>query len=376
MITLNALTAADEVIVPMPCEFFALDGLAELMETIRRIQAGPNPRLKLGGILLTMAEERTNLGAAVAKEVRQAFPGQGLPDLHSPQHPPGRGSKPRQARGLLRPAVQGRPVLPQPGQGVARRWKPPRRTERPSMNTQTARPGPWPHVAHEPDRPGRRHPARSCPSAPWCPTGTSPAPTSTKALLEDLAASLKTHGMVQPIVARKVGDSFEIIAGERRWRAARKAGLATVPVVLKEIPDDRLLEFALVENIQRQELNAIEEAKAYLQLGEHLRLTQEQVADRVGKSRPQVANTLRLLRLPIPVQELVAFGQDLHGPRQGAAGRGGCPRPGPAGPGSGGQAAQRPGPGSPVSSTWAKHAKGKTRRQHPQASSSRPRPRS
>ena len=75
MITLNALTAADEVIVPMPCEFFALDGLAELMETIRRIQAGPNPRLELGGILLTMAEERTNLGAAVASEVRQAFPG-------------------------------------------------------------------------------------------------------------------------------------------------------------------------------------------------------------------------------------------------------------------------------------------------------------
>ncbi len=75
MITLNALTAADEVIVPMPCEFFALDGLAELMETIRRIQGGPNPGLKLGGILLTMAEERTNLGAAVATEVRQAFPG-------------------------------------------------------------------------------------------------------------------------------------------------------------------------------------------------------------------------------------------------------------------------------------------------------------
>lgn len=127
--------------------------------------------------------------------------------------------------------------------------------------------------------------------------------------LEDLAASLKNHGMVQPIVARKVGDKFEIIAGERRWRAARKAGLATVPVVLKEVPEDRLLEFALVENIQRQELNAIEEAKAYWQLGEHLRLTQEQVADRVGKSRPQVANTLRLLRLPFPIQELVATGK-------------------------------------------------------------------
>ena len=127
-------------------------------------------------------------------------------------------------------------------------------------------------------------------------------------LLEDLAASLKIHGMVQPIVARKVGDRYEIIAGERRWRAARRAGLAMVPVVVKDVPDDRMLEFALVENIQRQELNPIEEAKAYFQLGEHLRLTQEQVADRVGKSRPQVANTLRLLRLPTRLQELIALG--------------------------------------------------------------------
>jgi len=126
-------------------------------------------------------------------------------------------------------------------------------------------------------------------------------------LLDDLAASLKTHGMVQPIVARKVGDRYEIIAGERRWRAAKRAGLTTVPVVIKDVPDDRLLEFALVENIQRQELNPIEEAKAYFQLGEHLRLTQEQVADRVGKSRPQVANTLRLLRLPTRIQDMVSF---------------------------------------------------------------------
>ena len=127
--------------------------------------------------------------------------------------------------------------------------------------------------------------------------------------LEELASSLKIHGMVQPIVVRRVGDKHEIIAGERRWRAARKAGLAMVPVIIKEVPDDQLLEIALIENIQRQELNPIEEAKAYWRLGEHLRLTQEQVADRVGKSRPQVANTLRLLRLPGPLQEQIALGK-------------------------------------------------------------------
>ena len=127
--------------------------------------------------------------------------------------------------------------------------------------------------------------------------------------LEELASSLKLHGMVQPIVVRKVGDKHEIIAGERRWRAARKAGLAMVPVIIKEVPDDQLLEIALIENIQRQELNPIEEARAFWQLGEHLRLTQEQVADRVSKSRPQVANTLRLLRLPSHLQEHVAAGR-------------------------------------------------------------------
>jgi ParB family chromosome partitioning protein len=127
--------------------------------------------------------------------------------------------------------------------------------------------------------------------------------------LEELASSLKLHGMVQPIVVRKVGDKYEIIAGERRWRAARKAGIAMVPVIIKEVPDDQLLEIALIENIQRQELNPIEEARAFWQLGEHLRLTQEQVADRVSKSRSQVANTLRLLRLPSHLQEHIAAGR-------------------------------------------------------------------
>jgi ParB family chromosome partitioning protein len=150
---------------------------------------------------------------------------------------------------------------------------------------------------------------RELPLGSMVPNRAQPRTHFDETSLAELAESLKQHGMVQPIVVRKVGDQFEIIAGERRWRAARKAGLAMVPVVIKEVPDDRLLEFALVENIQRQELNPIEEATAYWQLGEHLRLTQEQVADRVGKSRPQVANTLRLLRLPAELKAEVAHGR-------------------------------------------------------------------
>ena len=150
---------------------------------------------------------------------------------------------------------------------------------------------------------------RELPLGSLVPNRAQPRTHFDEAALAELAESLKQHGMVQPIVVRKVGEQFEIIAGERRWRAARKAGIAMVPVVVKEVPDDRLLEFALVENIQRQELNPIEEATAYWQLGEHLRLTQEQVADRVGKSRPQVANTLRLLRLPAEIKADVAHGR-------------------------------------------------------------------
>lgn len=150
---------------------------------------------------------------------------------------------------------------------------------------------------------------RELPLGSLVPNRAQPRTHFDETALAELAESLKLHGMVQPIVVRKVGEQFEIIAGERRWRAARKAGIAMVPVVVKEVPDDRLLEFALVENIQRQELNPIEEATAYWQLGEHLRLTQEQVADRVGKSRPQVANTLRLLRLPAEIKADVAHGR-------------------------------------------------------------------
>jgi ParB family chromosome partitioning protein len=128
------------------------------------------------------------------------------------------------------------------------------------------------------------------------------------ARLAELAASIRESGMVQPILVRRQGERFQIIAGERRWRAAQQAGLATVPVVVREVADDRLLELALVENIQRQELSPLEEAQAFHRLQEELRLTQEEVARKVGRDRSTVANTLRLLRLPKEVRELLNTG--------------------------------------------------------------------
>ncbi|HET7746827.1 MAG TPA: ParB/RepB/Spo0J family partition protein [Vicinamibacteria bacterium] len=139
------------------------------------------------------------------------------------------------------------------------------------------------------------------------PNPQQPRAAMSAARLDELAASIRESGMVQPIVVRRKGERYQIIAGERRWRAAQRAGLATVPVVVRDVPDDKLLELALVENIQRQELTPIEEAHAYQKLHE-LGLTQEDVARRVGKDRSTVANLLRLLRLPREVREMVGEG--------------------------------------------------------------------
>src|SRR5919197_3963693 len=124
--------------------------------------------------------------------------------------------------------------------------------------------------------------------------------------LEELAQSIRSNGIIQPLLIRRIdGGRYQIVAGERRWRAAQRAGLSKVPCIIKEIPEEKMLELALVENIQRQELNAIEEAHAYKRLIEALGLTQEMVAQRVGRDRTFITNYLRLLRLPEEIQQLV-----------------------------------------------------------------------
>ena len=114
--------------------------------------------------------------------------------------------------------------------------------------------------------------------------------------------------MVQPIVLRSVGGRYQIVAGERRWRASQRAGLRKIPAVVREVSDEKLLELALVENIQRQELNPIEEAKAYRKLIDTIGLTQEEVAERVGKERSVVTTSMRLLRLPGEIQRVIEEG--------------------------------------------------------------------
>lgn len=127
-----------------------------------------------------------------------------------------------------------------------------------------------------------------------------------EAKLAELAQSMREQGIVQPMIVRKHGSRFQLIAGERRWRAAQRAGITKVPVLVRDVADHQVLEIALVENIQREELNPIEEATAYRRLVSELGYSQEQVASRVGKDRSTVANLLRLLRLPRDVRGLIA----------------------------------------------------------------------
>jgi len=161
-------------------------------------------------------------------------------------------------------------------------------------------------TAAEQGRKPRRAPIENLKANP-----RNPRRAFTDTELNELASSIRERGIIQPIVVRAVPgapDNFEIIAGERRWRAAQRAGLHEVPVAVVEATDAQALEFAIIENVQRADLNAIEEATGYLALMEEFNHSQDEVAQIVGKSRPHVANTLRLLKLSEPVQELVRSG--------------------------------------------------------------------
>ena len=141
------------------------------------------------------------------------------------------------------------------------------------------------------------------------PNPDQPRTRFTESALEDLAQSIRANGVVQPIVVRPKAGHFEIVAGERRWRAAQRAGLRKIPAAVREVSDDKLLELALIENIQREELNPIEEAKAYRKLIYSIGLTQEGVAERVGRDRTLIATSLRLLKLSDDIQKLIEDGK-------------------------------------------------------------------
>ena len=165
-------------------------------------------------------------------------------------------------------------------------------------------------IPSEPSRPVDDSPLRDIPVGDIVPNTYQPRQAFDEEALVALTASVRELGVLQPVLVRKHGDTqFELIAGERRWRAATRAGLDRIPAIVRDVDNETSLAQAIVENVQRAELNAIEEAAAFQQLIKDFSLTQEQVATRVGRSRPAVANALRLLQLPVDVQLLIIDGR-------------------------------------------------------------------
>ncbi|MCK6547658.1 ParB/RepB/Spo0J family partition protein [Myxococcota bacterium] len=158
------------------------------------------------------------------------------------------------------------------------------------------------------DHDGPRRGVLTVPIEDVHPNRHQPRKTFDDATLDELAASIKEHGLMQPVLVRKRGNALEIIAGERRWRACQRAGLKTVEVIVKDLADSEVFEWALIENIQREDLNPIEEAEAYRRLLDSSNMTQEQLAERLSKDRSTIANALRLLRLPDDVRRQVIAG--------------------------------------------------------------------
>lgn len=151
--------------------------------------------------------------------------------------------------------------------------------------------------------------AREIPIDQVVPSPLQPRTHFIETPLEELVESIRQHGIIQPLIVRKVDGKFELIAGERRWRASKKLGLNTVPVIEREASDRDVLEMALIENLQREDLNPIEEAAGYIRLSKEFSMKQDEIAARVGKSRASVANAMRLLKLHNDIQVLVAQGQ-------------------------------------------------------------------
>jgi ParB family transcriptional regulator, chromosome partitioning protein len=163
-----------------------------------------------------------------------------------------------------------------------------------------ANPGPAAITADESQR------VREVPLNLVIPSPLQPRSQFVESPLDDLMESIRTHGIIQPLIARLVNGKFELIAGERRWRASNKLGLATVPVIERQATDREVLEMALIENLQREDLNPMEEAAGYVRLAKEFSMKQEEIATQVGKSRASVANAMRLLDLHPDVQQLVA----------------------------------------------------------------------
>ena len=333
LLTLNALAAANRLIVPVQCEYYALEGLTQLLESVELIRARINPELALTGLLLTMHDGRTRLSSDVAAEVRSHFGDK----VFSAVVPRSVRLAEAPSHGLpittLRPALARRRRVLSGGHGGGRAWL--------ASPEAAGRRGGWGAGCSRSSTPIPHGPAWSTwPLDRITANPRQPRTAFEAEALEGLARSIAADGVLQPIVVRDLGDgTYELIAGERRLRAARHAGLASVPALVRRADDRESLLLALVENVAREDLNAVDEARGYAALVDAFGLSVSEVAARVGRSRAdrrEHAAAARPARRRARARRRRAA---QRGPRPGAADGGrarDAPRAGP--PGGGGRA--------------------------------------
>jgi ParB/RepB/Spo0J family partition protein len=299
-----ALVCSNSLLVPLQTEFFALEGLTQLMKTIERIKVSLNPDLKIRGILLTMYDKRNKLSSQVEKEARDYFnekvystviprnvrlseaPSHGMPVLIYDKSCPGSKSYFSFTDEFINQesTIGSASLMDKIKKGLGRGLS--------SLIGETK-------VEVQKNQ---------LPITDLIPNKYQPRKNFDEANLEDLTNSIKERGIIQPIIVRKSNNEnskFEIIAGERRWLAAQRAGIHNVPVVITEADDLKSLEFAIVENVQRHDLNPLEEAQGYKRLIDEFSYDQEKVSKFIGKSRSYITNSLRILTLPDEVIKLI-----------------------------------------------------------------------
>ena len=329
LLTLNGLCAADSVLIPMQCEYYALEGLSDLVQTIKKVRAHLNPALEIEGLLRTMYDPRNTLAQNVAAELERHFgdklyrtivprnvrlaeaPSHGIPALYLD-----RTSKGAQAYLALAGEILRRMETERRPDASATPAATPAATARrnPSGTTTMIRPKGLGRgldaLLAGGDDVAAKESLQTLSVDRLRPGKYQPRTRMDEASLDELAQSIKEQGIMQPVLVRPVdGGRFEIIAGERRWRAAQRAGLKEVPALVKAVPDASALAIGLIENIQREDLNPLEQANGLARLIDEFGLTHDAVAKAIGRSRSAVTNLLRLRELAKPVQEYLLAGK-------------------------------------------------------------------
>ena len=295
LLTVNALVAATHLLIPIQSSYFALEGTDDLLETIEKVRQRPNPGLRILGVVITMHDKRTALAGTSGEQIQKVFGGKVFKTVISKSVRLEESPAYKESIFTFAPESTGRDRLLQSLRGGHRTCRSADCLKRCGCDTTSTTWRRWP-------------PPRDRRLAGWSPIDLlDPNPGQPRQVMGDLSelmASVAEKGVIEPLVVRQRGGRYQIIAGERRYHAAVQVGLRELPVVIREADDVEVMELALVENLQRKDLTAFEEAEALQQLAQRCRYTHEDMARKLGKSRTAITESLSLNNMPEEVRNL------------------------------------------------------------------------